>query len=389
MTRPATGWPESLERDVRANPGYRLVERASLATGYARSLERAGADLSHVFGMLIGDRSQGLADKVVDRAGAELFTEMRQPGRVSPAAAARLAELIFDGVFEVETADGFVSGPLAYEQIAERDGCDDLPLDRLGRLSYAGLAYAERLQLTDVARLTARLYYYNRVPLTGRWTRAYPDAKAVQALLAGPALSQEWIGGHSSDGEPVNWLSWIRRDDSSLRVRSDELPYKLYVSPAVDALPEVLPVLAETLRDAGAKLFKVGPDAPGLLRPDKIVVYMSDAEELSRVARGLKRDLAGISAHGVPFTAQLADDGLLSWGGDPPVEAGPLGEGIESWRLSVSRRLAEYIAAAQRASLRRIRPFEFALARLAISGVDVHSFAPAELAPPSLGEGAA
>jgi hypothetical protein len=145
----------------------------------------------------------------------------------------------------------------------------------------------------------------------------------------------------------------------------------------------VLPVLVDALTSAGARRFKIGADAQGLLRPDKIVVYMADAQELVHIARALERALDGVTPHGVPFTAELAGDGLLSWGGDPPPDAGPIGEGVESWRLSVTRRLAEYLTAAQIAPLRRVRPSEFALARLAIDGVDVSSFAPTGLEPPT------
>lgn len=381
MTTASAGWPQQLARDVRANPAYRLVASGALDAGYRRSLEQAGVDLSTTHGLLIGDRAHGLADKLVDAAGAELFTALRQPGPAPQLPPRRLAALVLDGVIEVETGSGFVSGPLAYEAVVGA-GALDAPGDRLGRLSHAALQYAQRLRLSDVDRILARLYHYNRVPLAARWTRAYPDARAVDALLRGPALSLQWDGGLPRDVRTVEWLSFSRRDDP-LRTRPDLLPYKLYVSPAVEALPDVLGVLGQLLTDAGARRFKVGPDAFGLLRPDKIVVYMPDARELGEVARALAQALDGVPPHGVPFTAELAGDGLLSWGGDPAPEAGPVGEGVESWRLSVSRRLAEYLATAQRAPLSTLRPYEFALARLALDGVDVRSFAPAGLDPPA------
>ena len=59
----------------------------------------------------------------------------------------------------------------------------------------------------------------------------------------------------------------------------------------------------------GANQFKVGPDAAGLLRPDKFVVYLRDAAELRAVAAELTRALAGARPHGVPFSAELAGDG--------------------------------------------------------------------------------
>ena len=379
MSSAPTGWSQALERDVRANPCYRLLARDSLPVGYRHSLEDAGVDLSAVFGLLVDTRDSGLASKVVDAAGAELFTDLQTPGRLPLHAAGRLAELVLDGVLEVDSEEGFVTGPLAYEAVIGH-GNAETPLDRLTRLSYAALDYADRLCLTDVGRTTGRLYFYNRVPQSPGWQRAYPGPSAVLDLLMSPALAHEWVGGASGDAGEIDWLMWTRRDLP--RRRPVELPYKLYVSPAVEALPDVLPMLVDALTGAGARRFKVGPDASGLLRPDKIVVYMADAPELERIARALEVALDGVSPHGVPFTAELAGDGLLSWGGDPTADDAPVGGGLESWRVSVSRRLAEYLTAAQTAPLRRIRPADFALARLAIDGVDVHSFAPAGLEPP-------
>jgi hypothetical protein len=140
----------------------------------------------------------------------------------------------------------------------------------------------------------------------------------------------------------------------------------------------------DTLTATSAPRFKVGADAAGLLRPDKIVIYLRDAQETSTVAAALDKALAGVSPHGVPFSAYLAGDGLLSWGGDPPRDAAPIGRRPESWRLSVCRRLAESLVAAQRVSLTRVRPVDFALERLAVDGVDVRWFAPASLPTPTV-----
>jgi hypothetical protein len=176
-------------------------------------------------------------------------------------------------------------------------------------------------------------------------------------------------------------LSWARREDRR-RSRTGQLPYKLYVSPHVDALPDVLPALVEALTAAGAPRFKVGADAAGLLRPDKIVVYLNDVRQLESVAQAVEAVLNGVPPHGVPFSAEMAGDGLLSWGGDPPADTRAVGGRAESWRLWVCRRLAEHLVAAQLAPLRRTHPRDFALARLALDGIDVCSFAPANLDAP-------
>ncbi len=367
-------WSLPPDRALRANPSYRLVPLAALPQTARRSLARAGIDLPAHTALLTGE---GRPDKLVDAAGAELFAALREPGAAPPGAAA----LVLDGVLELETDAGFRSGPLAYDATAGEE-TDPPRRARLPQLAHDALAYAERLRLTDVPQLTARLYFFNRVPLAPRWRRAYPDASSVAKLLDSPALRRDWSTTSDRRAQP-EWLSWVRRDDP-LRARPDLLTHKLYVSPAVDELPAVLPQLAALLSSSGARRFKAGPDALGLLRPDKLVVYAAGAEELDRVARTLATALDGVAPHGVPFSADLHGDGLLSWGGDPPPAAAPAGGAVESWRLSVSRRLAEQLAAAQRVPLVRTRPREFALARLSLDGVDVRTFAPAGLAPPAL-----
>jgi hypothetical protein len=268
---------------------------------------------------------------------------------------------------------------MAYEAglVGERPAPE--PSDRLSRLSIDALAYAERLHLSDVNSLTARLYCYYRLPLSRRWARAYPDTSAVLELMPKRTLSRHWLGPVVD--ESGEWIAWARRGER-LESRSADFPYKLYVSPDIQVMPEVLAPLVDTLTESGAARFKIGADATGLLRPDKIVVYLSSSHELGAVAGAVAATLAGVAPHGVPFSAELGGDGLLSWGGDPPSGAEPVGAGRESWRVSVCRRLAESLQSAQAAPLRRTRPAGFALARLALDGVDVRSFAPATLHPP-------
>ena len=381
MTRGAPGWLRTLDGDVRANPAYRLLTMEAMPEQYVASLDSLGVNGTTAFGLLVADAATGLPDKVVDRSAAELFSALHQPGPVPSTGPGVLAALVLDGVLEMESVDGFVSGPMAYEAILARD---DVPppvaCDRLSGLSFAALAYAERLRLLDVNSLTARLYCYYRVPLSRRWARAYPDARAVLELVPQRLLARNWLGPSVDEGG--DWIAWARRDEGR-ESRSADFPYKLYVSPDIEAVPGVLTPLIEALIEAGVARFKIGADAAGLLRPDKIVVYLRDANELTAVAGAVGATLEGVVPHGVPFSAELGGDGLLSWGGDPPSGTEPVGAGRESWRLSVCRRLAEYLLAAQTAPLRRTRPAGFALARLALDGVDVQSFAPANLDPPS------
>jgi hypothetical protein len=120
--------------------------------------------------------------------------------------------------------------------------------------------------------------------------------------------------------------------------------------------------------------FKIGKDLPGICRPDKFVVYFDRPDDLQATAEEFRDRLAGHPAHGIPFTAAITDDGLLSWGADPPAGAG--GSPSSSWRLWVARRLAEHLTSARRSS-GGLEPWHFALERLRVGGVDVDTWIPA------------
>ena len=110
---------------------------------------------------------------------------------------------------------------------------------------------------------------------------------------------------------------------------------KLYVSPRIESLAEVFPIVAKVFTRMEVRSFKVGRRLDGLLRPDKIVAYFDDRPHLDAVATELERELAGCPAQGVPFTTGIDADGLLSWGTDPP-----LGSEVLSWRSWVTKVLA-------------------------------------------------
>jgi hypothetical protein len=374
MTTTRLGWTAALTGDVRANGRYRLRALDSLPGSYRASLEGLGVDTSRVHGLLLAGPGSELPDKIVDESAAGLFASLQRPARPD-LAPERLAALVLDGVLEIDGPQGFVCGPAAYAA-AGGSGPAPAPGGRLAAMSRAALDYAERLRLPSVDALTARLYAYHRIPFSPRWARAYPDPEAVREVLPRRLLATHWSG--PAGGEQQYWLSWSPRRGTR---PPGGLPYKLYVSPRIEDLPEVLPPIVAALAAAGAPRFKIGSDAAGLLRPDKIVVYLRDAQETAAVAAAVADAVTGTPAHGVPFSAELAGDGVISWGGDPPRDAGPAGRRAESWRLSVCRRLAEHLVAA--AAVPGVRPADFALARLALDGVDVASFAPAGLPAPA------
>jgi hypothetical protein len=141
-------------------------------------------------------------------------------------------------------------------------------------------------------------------------------------------------------------------------------------------MPQVFPVVLEGA-SAQVSHFKIGNDAAGLLRPDKMVLYLPNQERLLAIASELAPLLKGTAPHGVPFSAEITSDGLLSWGMDPPPTERILAwQEPESWRLWIVRRLAAAMIAAQTDARSTMAPSQFALERLRHEGVDVDTWTP-------------
>jgi hypothetical protein len=181
-------------------------------------------------------------------------------------------------------------------------------------------------------------------------------------------------------GVSTHWLIWKRSE-----VEADPAEFKritrckLYVSPTCDALRDTLHSAIPILADSPAFAFKVGRDLSGMLRPDKMVVYFARYEDLAQTAARLGFVLAGASAQGVPFSAALTADGLLSWGIDPAEGAQSFGwNGGESWRAWVTSRLAASLRASSRCRDLPVPPWAFALASLELEGVEPTTFVPVE-----------
>jgi hypothetical protein len=141
--------------------------------------------------------------------------------------------------------------------------------------------------------------------------------------------------------------------------------------------------LVHVLADVRALHFKIANNAVGLLRPDKIVIYFWNFENLKEAAMRIATRLAGCPVQGVPFTAGITQDGLLSWGIDPVPKNSPLtSREWESWRLWTTNRLATALLAAKGAKTNRLEPWRFALERLRLEGVDTNTWTPVDCFEP-------
>lgn len=381
--------PEDLlEATYRANPRFELVQFDRLPPAERAALP--GLDLDPDFyGLLLSPGRTNPGVKAVGREVALLYLTLETPGKLPTYVRGQfgdsyqqaIAELVLDGVLEVEVEGAFVSGPAAHRRVIG-DGEAPAAGGILARRSIEALEYAQALEITDSRTLSARMYGYGRQPLSPQLHRTFPTPAAVSEYLGvhardatGSTLAQSWFAlPGSQPGDP--WLSWnsrfVRRSASAT-----EPTYKLYVSPQPEFVREAFQTTVQVISEVAAPSFKVGGDVYGLLRPDKLVVYFDNVDDLQRASSALTDRLDGCASHGVPFTAEIAGDGLLSWAIDPPRERSlPGWQQSGSWRIWVTNRLAVALLSAKAAATDAVEPWRFALDRLRLDGVDTTSWAP-------------
>lgn len=284
----------------------------------------------------------------------------------------RVMDLVYSKLLEIRVDGQFISGADAVLHFSSP--CD--PRSRLARLSHEAVRQALCLDDVQVHMISSSLYRYHTVPGS---RKVRTRLRNEQAYLGIDALRAHWRVSNADGG----WYYCHSRRDSS---EVDEQA-KLYVSPVFEALPDAVRITADTLSGHPGTSFKIGTDVSGLLRPDKLIAYFPSVDSLLTVSAELQQRLGTMPAHGVPFTASLSADGLLSWGVDPNQVPGAE---RKSWRQWIVERLAQLIAeykldpeyhtekirheetgvAPDNGHLQRI------LARLSLDGVDINTFQP-------------
>ena len=100
------------------------------------------------------------------------------------------------------------------------------------------------------------------------------------------------------------------------------------------------------------------------------MVYFLTRAALVEAGGFLETALAGISAQGVPFSGTMTQDGLLSYGIDPPTDVEPLNN-RESCRQRVTRLLGNSLSTSSRSKSLPVAPWIFAVLRLTLEGVQL------------------
>ncbi|HEX4716362.1 MAG TPA: hypothetical protein VH164_15685, partial [Ktedonobacteraceae bacterium] len=97
-----------------------------------------------------------------------------------------IAEMVLDEVLMIEQEGEFVCGSAAYDLLYSEPSKEETTEETtapLSDLTRNALEYGQALDLEDSNMLSARLYAYNRVPLSPRWKRLFPDRDAVAKWL--------------------------------------------------------------------------------------------------------------------------------------------------------------------------------------------------------------
>lgn len=231
----------------------------------------------------------------------------------------------------------------------------------LTALSRRALLLGAALPTNDADELARWLYRFGTLPCGADLEQDLgpgDDPLAILGLVAGASARRQLERTYEATTYP-GWIGFARRPDFS----ASPAACKLYVSPRPESLPAAFPAMAAVFDNLEVRAFKVGRGLFGLLRPDKIVAHFDGRDHLLRVADALNSGLSGCAAHGVPFTAALDRDGLLSWGIDPPPSSGVL-----SWRSWVTGRLARGLLRAR--PERGQQAADAALEDIASDGVD-------------------
>lgn len=378
------------ERQFRANPAFRLAVYDRLSRQEQERLQPLAED-KDFYGVLIN----GSITKAVDPETALLILTLREPCGIPTYVRhifghklnEAIAQLVLDDILQVEHNDTFVSGIDANPLVFGAQTPTNSSLHPLAELSRRAVLYASKLPPMPHHEIVMRLYQFNMMPCTPEWRKQLSTPEDVENWLgiitnanSGRRdvawLAARWQRVGNRGQTTSGWLSWQNR-----HVQAGELPFKLYISPQPRHLPELFRPIVETLADQKVANFKIGQDAQGISRPDKMVAYLSSFEHLAATAHALQPVLSDYPAQGVPFTAPIDPRGLLSWGMDPPQSARIFnGDQQESWRHWLAQQLATALQTARSAdetalendSPQRANPpaWQYAMQRLALNGVD-------------------
>ena len=385
-----------LDHVFRLNPAFALVSWRDLSEDQRARLRLALPESENV-AIVHAPREAFRPIKALSEDLAWLIAELA-PGRALsaslgpawwrsvPELRAILLELVLDGILEVRVDGRFTSGVAALRSLLPEESApafdaptvEETATQALSREAIQSALVSPRKDPLAVAIL---LYVFNRIPWSRSWRRRVSDDRALLRLLD---LRDDgsWDGmprgvvrrmastrsGPTQEAFHRYWFLWRLSRTPIPRGRS---VIKVYFSPYPNALTEVFRAVRRSAPEAGALSMKVARALPGILRPDKLIVYFADPAPALIFARGIASTLKPIAGQGTPFTYQVDPaSALVSLGVDPPRVSAP----ASSWRLFLTTKLSLAVLDARRTGT--AKPLEQIRAYLAFLGVDSRTWRP-------------
>jgi hypothetical protein len=214
---------------------------------------------------------------------------------------------------------------------------------RLLDLSRQAVSYGLELRRSHgTSGLWERLYNFNSYPERTHPDMLTPTDEPGESFVAHllEQVGPDWAWTQRTDPRWI-FLSQPCRREAAHSARRRNGHYKIYVSPIVGAFRHTVGAALAALSDCA--VLKFARKHNGTLRPDKIVIYTDSMAHTRRVAGRLLAAVGETRAQGVPFTAELGGDGLLSWAMDP---GSTEFRRFSSWRVWISHALVTCINAA-------------------------------------------
>lgn len=293
---------------------------------------------------------------------------------------ATLCKLVLEGILEIQADGEFVSGVDAQNVICPASiKAIEISKSRISQLSEKAIQYGIGLNNVDGISLSTRLYCYNTIPsLSHQYNHLDRPEKIKDFLWKQDFDLYEWAARkwmQQSIQKEQHWLSWTKPAYQDIDL-VDKCTYKLYISPLIQRLPEIFVKSVKVLSGTKCFSFKVGATVEGLLRPDKLVAYFLTYKDLNEAVLLLKPQLPSYEPQGVPFTSQLDDMGILSWGLDPPKK--DINKNIESgsWRERVTKKIALSIIKAKKEENDKTKILSHVMSLIALEDIDPETWTP-------------
>ena len=376
-----------LDKKFRQGSLYKLTEWDQLGS-YQKELLVGLENEADVYGLFepVSDTSN-LTFKVAYREVAMLYLHFQYNNKlphyfivsVNKNITEILIRLILDEIIQIEGETGYVSGaaalPVLYgENIFEEHTVPGY----LSALSFKAIYYAWMLHDADLTSITQKLYSFNTVPWDAFMKSRFYETHSIKEFLFSRVnetsrhmLDEQWQTYPNDENK--YWLSWSRHLPGQL-LQERSHTCKLYISPHINDLPEIFRRFIPVISASQAFSFKAGNSLQGLLRPDKMVAYFYSKEALFYTAGLLREELGNYPSQGVPFTTQLDETGLLSYGEDPPVTEVLSSVDGGSWRTFITDQLALAIVQARKNKLSWQQTMGFIRAMLLTEGVDSYNW---------------